>query len=65
MGYSLWGRRPLRIGEGFVPVALGETGDRKILLLRVDRIATVHSIVAWLFNTVILALAVNLAVNPL
>lgn len=42
-----------------------QTADVQISSQRLRRIATVHSIVAWLFNTVILALAVNLAVNLL
>nr|WP_312447616.1 DUF1345 domain-containing protein [Brevundimonas naejangsanensis] len=42
-----------------------QTADVQISSQRLRRIATVHSILAWLFNTVILALAVNLAVNLL
>lgn len=42
-----------------------QTADVQISSQRLRRIATVHSIVSWLFNTVILALAVNLAVNLL
>ncbi|MBD7942055.1 DUF1345 domain-containing protein [Brevundimonas guildfordensis] len=42
-----------------------QTADVQISSQRLRRIATVHSIVAWLFNTVILALAVNLAVSLL
>ena len=42
-----------------------QTADVQISSQRLRRIATLHSIVSWLFNTVILALAVNLAVNLL
>lgn len=42
-----------------------QTADVQISSQRVRRIATVHSIISWLFNTVILALAVNLAINLL
>lgn len=42
-----------------------QTADVQISSQRLRRIATVHSVIAWLFNTVILALAVNLAVNLL
>lgn len=42
-----------------------QTADVQISSRAVRRIATVHSVLAWLFNTVILALAVNLAVNLL
>ncbi len=42
-----------------------QTADVQISSQRLRRIATVHSVLAWLFNTVILALAVNLAVNLL
>ncbi len=42
-----------------------QTADVQIYSQRLRRIVTLHSIVSWLFNTVILALAVNLAVNLL
>ena len=42
-----------------------QTADVQISSQTLRRIATVHSVVAWLFNTVILALAVNMAVNLL
>ncbi len=42
-----------------------QTADVQIASQSLRRIATLHSIVSWLFNTVILALAVNLAVNLL
>lgn len=42
-----------------------QTADEQISSRPLRRIATVQSLVAWLFNTVILALAVNLAVNLL
>lgn len=42
-----------------------QTADVQISSQRLRRIATLHSLISWLFNTVILALAVNLAVNLL
>lgn len=42
-----------------------QTADIQISSQRLRRIATLHSLVAFLFNTVILALAVNIAVNLL
>jgi uncharacterized membrane protein len=42
-----------------------QTADVQISSRPLRRTATVQSVVAWLFNTVILALAVNLAVNLL
>ncbi|MEG1451929.1 DUF1345 domain-containing protein [Brevundimonas sp.] len=42
-----------------------QTADVQISTARMRRIATVHSLLSWLFNTVILALAVNLAINLL
>ncbi|MGH7019169.1 MAG: DUF1345 domain-containing protein [Brevundimonas sp.] len=42
-----------------------QTADIQISSQKLRRIATLHSLVAFLFNTVILALAVNLAVNLL
>ncbi len=42
-----------------------QTADIQISSQKLRRIATLHSLVAFLFNTVILALAVNIAVNLL
>jgi len=42
-----------------------QTADIQISSQRLRRIATLHSLVAFLFNTVILALAVNMAVSLL
>ncbi|MGH7025757.1 DUF1345 domain-containing protein [Brevundimonas sp.] len=42
-----------------------QTADIQISSRRLRRIATLHSLVAFLFNTVILALAVNMAVSLL
>ena len=42
-----------------------QTADIQISSQKLRRIATLHSLVAFLFNTVILALAVNMAVNLL
>lgn len=42
-----------------------QTADIQISSRTLRRIATLHSLVAFLFNTVILALAVNMAVNLL
>lgn len=42
-----------------------QTADIQISSQRLRRLATLHSLVAFLFNTVILALAVNIAVNLL
>lgn len=42
-----------------------QTADVQISGRNLRRISTVHSLVSWLFNAVILALAVNLAVNLL
>ena len=42
-----------------------QTADVQISSKGLRRLATVHSLISWLFNTVILALAVNLAVNLL
>ena len=42
-----------------------QTADIQILDKRLRRTATVHSVTAFLFNTVIVALTVNLAVNLL
>ena len=42
-----------------------QTADIQISSRRLRRIATVHSLIAFVFNTVILALAVNMAVNLL
>lgn len=42
-----------------------QTADIQISSQKLRRLATLHSLVAFLFNTVILALAVNIAVNLL
>ena len=42
-----------------------QTADIQISSQKLRRLATLHSLVAFLFNTVILALAVNMAVNLL
>jgi uncharacterized membrane protein len=42
-----------------------QTADIQISSQKLRRIATLHSLVAFLFNTVILALAVNMAVSLL
>ncbi|MNE75460.1 hypothetical protein D3C80_1716230 [compost metagenome] len=42
-----------------------QTADIQISSRRLRRIATVHSLIAFVFNTVILALAVNMAVSLL
>ena len=42
-----------------------QTADVQIASKRLRRLSTVHSLMAFLFNTVILALAVNMAVNLL
>jgi len=42
-----------------------QTADVPLTTRRMRRLSNVHSMIAWLFNTVILALAVNLAVNLL
>ena len=40
-----------------------QTADIEIASQRLRRLATVHSLVAFVFNTIILALAINLIVN--
>ena len=40
-----------------------QTADVQIADRRLRRLATVHSVTAFVFNTVLVALAVNLAVN--
>lgn len=42
-----------------------ESADVPLNTKRMRRLSNVHSLIAWLFNTVILALAINLAVNLL
>ena len=42
-----------------------QTADIQISSRKLRRIATVHSLIAFVFNTVILALAVNMAVSLL
>ena len=50
---------------GLVIGVANQTADIQISSRKLRRIATVHCLVAWLFNAVILALTVNLAVTLL